>query len=62
MPTRPVPIFWSQKMPVRISTAAVGMKYFRNCGLSGPCRRSLASLTPSRAETTEIAGVITPSP
>ena len=58
----PVPIFCSQKIPPRIRIAAVGMKYFRNSGPSGPWRRSLASLTPSKAETTEIAGVMTPSP
>ena len=70
-PTLPEPRFCKQKIPKRITTAAVGMKYFTKLGLVMARRKGFScsavvcaptSLTPSSAESTEIAGVITPSP
>ena len=53
LPTKPVPRRWTRNSPMRIATV-IGTTSGSNCGAS--------SFSPSTALSTEIAGVITPSP
>ena len=52
-PIRWVPKRWIAKTPTRIAIVA---------GITRACRLGTATFTPSTAESTEIAGVIIPSP
>ncbi len=57
LPSPAVPRLCTANSPIRMTTVMSGM---RNC--RSPAKKSVATSRPSMAESTEMAGVIMPSP